>query len=169
MRALTQHILELRDRHTAVISGIVSGNDRAADRFVGVKDAVGAAGLPLAHMPVMETGYDIEKGAAAFEDLMARPTRPTVVICGNDVLAAGALSKAHDMGLRVPDDVSITRFDDIELARIVTPALTTVHVPHRTMGKTAARTLIDIIENKTSPAPQQLQSRIEKRASLRGL
>ena len=72
-------------------------------------------------------------------------------MCGNDVLATGALHGAKKMGLRVPDDISITGFDDIELASIADPGLTTVHVPHREMGKRAAQMLIDMV-NGTPPS-----------------
>jgi LacI family transcriptional regulator len=94
---------------------------------------------------------------------------PTVVMCGNDVLAVGALRGAHDMGLTVPEDVSITGFDDIELARIVTPQITTVHVPHHEMGRKAAEVLIDIVEKRGTGASVELQSTVQMRGSLRNL
>ena len=87
-------------------------------------------------------------------------------MCGNDVLAAGALRGAKAMGLSVPQDVSVTGFDDIELARIVTPALTTVHVPHREMGTKAAKALIAMVEGAAPPAPTELPISLEIRDSL---
>jgi LacI family transcriptional regulator len=69
----------------------------------------------------------------------------------------------------VPDDVSITGFDDIELARIVEPQITTLHVPHREMGRRAAEALIDIVEKRNSGASIELQSSIQLRGSLRDL
>ena len=93
-------------------------------------------------------------------------TPPTVVMCGNDVLAVGALMKAREMGLRVPEDVSITGFDDIELAEVVDPPLTTVHVPHRQMGRQAARVLVYGINNTSEPAREKLRTHIAERASL---
>jgi LacI family transcriptional regulator len=97
---------------------------------------------------------------------MTASRRPTAVLCGNDVLAAGALRQARQMGLEVPRDVSITGFDDIEIARIVVPALTTVHVPHREMGTNAARQLVDMVENASPGKTVELEARICLRDSL---
>jgi len=95
--------------------------------------------------------------------------KPTVIMCGNDVLAAGVISKARDLGFNVPNDISVTGFDDIELAKHVFPALTTVHVPHRQMGRVAAESLIDLIENRVKKVSHQLDVSIEMRASLQRL
>jgi len=90
-------------------------------------------------------------------------------MCGNDVLATGAISKARELGLDVPGNVSITGFDDIELARCVWPPLTTVHVPHRQMGHVAARSLIDLIEKRSSKVSHELDVSIVMRGSLKAL
>jgi len=74
-------------------------------------------------------------------------------MCGNDVLAVGALREAQKQGLDVPRDISITGFDDIEISLITDPTLTTVHVPHRQMGRAAARYLIETILSETPPSP----------------
>ena len=97
---------------------------------------------------------------------MADDPRPTVVMCGNDVLAVGALRRAQEIGLRVPEDVSITGFDDIEIARIVTPSLTTVHVPHREMGRKAAVELVRILEHESDGVSVKLDATLQLRGSL---
>jgi len=171
MQALGDAVIDRGHRHIGVISGITAGNDRAAERLAGIRDAVQARGLELDARCVIETPYSIETGAAAFETLL-HPDAPhppvTAVMCGNDVLAAGALQQAYRMGLRVPADVSITGFDDIELARIVTPQLTTVHVPHRQMGQQAATALVDMVEGRASgSAPARaLPSTVMMRGTL---
>lgn len=165
MRALAEAVLDLGHRRIAVISGVIDGNDRAAERLAGIRDAVVSRG-GVADPAVVETPYGIETGAAAFARLMRGPARPGVVMCGNDVLAVGALQQARAMGLRVPEDVSITGFDDIELARITLPQLTTVHVPHRAMGRQAAQELIRMVE-KTSPGRSAgLATTVQVRGSL---
>ena len=73
------------------------------------------------------------------------------------------------MGLGVPHDVSVTGFDDIELARCVWPPLTTVHVPHRQMGREAANALIDLIEKRSINISRELDVSIVMRGSLVGL
>lgn len=166
MRMLADRVLALGHRRVAVISGIVAGNDRAASRLHGIQDSWVAHGHDPSQLTVIETPYEIENGATAFETLMQGQNPPSVVMCGNDVLAAGAVTKAKQMGLVVPRDVSVTGFDDIELARYVHPALTTVHVPHRHMGRTAALQLIDLIEKRDGGASRQLDVSIVMRDSL---
>ena len=169
MRALAQQVIDYGHRRISLISGITKGNDRAAARMAGLRDALAANGLDPGAMPVIETPYEIENGAVAFQTLMQAATPPTVVMCGNDVLAAGALRGAREMGLSVPGNVSITGFDDIELARIVTPQITTVHVPHREMGRKAAIALIDMVEKRGAGETIELKSTLQIRESLRDL
>lgn len=166
MADLADKVLELGHRRIAYISGVIAGNDRAASRLAGVQDALVRFGLSPAEMPVIERNYDIGAGAEAFALHMQSTPRPTVVMCGNDVLAAGALSQAKIMGLRVPEDVSITGFDDIELAKILDPPLTTVHVPHRQMGRTAAEILIAMVEGDRTLVTRELPVAIAMRGSL---
>ncbi|WP_109312495.1 LacI family DNA-binding transcriptional regulator [Ruegeria sp. AU67] len=163
---LASHIIGLGHTRIGVISARVDGNDRARLRVQGIREAVADRGLVANNLTVIETSYEIENGAKAFSDLMNAATPPTAILCGNDVLAVGALRQAQKMGLDVPGDVSITGFDDIELARIVSPALTTVHVPHREMGHKAALQLIEMVENQTAGTGEQLATRIVNRPSL---
>ncbi len=97
---------------------------------------------------------------------MQPPAKPTVIFCGNDVLAVGALRAAHMLGFDVPREVSIVGFDDIELAQVAYPPLTTVHVPHREMGKRAARALVDLLHGGGPLQPQELASELRIRGSL---
>lgn len=166
MCALTEEVFRLGHRKIGTISGITNGNDRAKQRLLGVQTALQKNGLPLDDLTVIETTYGIESGAAALEQLMSLASPPTVIMCGNDVLAAGALLRARDLGINVPGDLSITGFDDIELATIVSPALTTVHVPHREMGHQAAVSLVDMLEKKTDLVSVELQSSLRIRDTL---
>lgn len=169
MRTLTDKVIAMGHRNIAVISGIVEDNDRAAGRLQGIRHGLAAHGMDPGALPVIESPYDIDSGAVAFETLMHAPKRPSVVMCGNDVLAAGALKRAREMGLSVPDDISVTGFDDIELACIVTPPLTTVHVPHREMGRRAAEELVRMVERKSNGISLQLKSSIQMRGSLKAV
>ncbi|PYG33192.1 LacI family DNA-binding transcriptional regulator [Pelagimonas varians] len=169
MRALCDKVLDMGHKKIGFISGIIAGNDRASERLQGVKEGMRARGLDPNDMPVCESTYEIENGANAFETIMQGAYTPTVVMCGNDVLAVGAMQRAHEMGLKVPQDVSITGFDDIELARIVSPQLTTVHVPHREMGSRAAEELTRMVEHVSTGVSCQLDSSLRLRGSLRVL
>src|SRR6056297_725651 len=166
MRVLAEKTLDLGHRDIAVITAPVADNDRARTRVEGIRDAIAARGLPVAALQVIETDYGIETGGDAFEVLMQSLPRPTVVMCGNDVLAVGAVKRARALGLSVPVDVSITGFDDIDIASVVDPALTTVHVPHRAMGAAAARLLTRMIEEDGAAASQELDAHVTWRDSL---
>ena len=166
MAAMARKVLEMGHTKVGVISGLSQTNDRARQRIDGVRTAVQEAGHDPANLPIVETRYEIDAGSAAFAQLMADPTPPTAVLCGNDVLAVGALRQAAQLGLSVPGDVSITGFDDIELANISIPPLTTVHVPHRDMGHHAACTLVDMVETKTPGLSAELPTTLQLRGSL---
>jgi LacI family transcriptional regulator len=166
MSRLTDEVIARGHRRIALISALAQGNDRAADRVRGVRDALRAHGLPEDDLTVIETPYGVDTSAAAMTTLMQTATPPTAVMCGNDVLAAGAVLAAQAMGLDVPGDVSVTGFDDLELARIVAPALTTMQVPHREMGTRAAQALIALVEGGPRAAPLKLEVTLQIRASL---
>jgi len=81
-------------------------------------------------------------GRSAARTLLARRPAPTALVCGNDVLAFGALAEAHAMGIDVPRSLSVTGFDDLDLASHVVPPLTTMRVPSASMGRLAAEHLL---------------------------
>jgi len=166
MAKLAAQVIAQGHTRIAAISAEQACNDRARDRMNGVRGAMRAAGLPPEGLHLIEVPYSVEHGAEAMGQLMALTPRPTAVICGNDVLAVGALQKAQKMGLAVPRDVSITGFDDIELARVVTPQLTTVHVPHRDMGREAAQLLIQMIGGTPLRQSVELQTDLRLRDTL---
>lgn len=166
MRKLADHILSIGHTRISIISGIIDGNDRAEGRVRGIKESLAAHGLDPDAVPIIETAYEIENGANAFETLMRAEVKPSVIMCGNDVLAAGAINRARQLGLRIPEEISITGFDDIELASILDPPLTTVHVPHREMGHIAAQELVHMVEMQSTGVTRKLDVRIELRGSL---
>lgn len=166
MQRLTEVILEKGHRQIGVISAQRASNDRARQRVEGVTAAAKAQGLPASAVRILETDYSFESGGNAFEALMALAPRPTVVICGNDVLAVGALERARALGLDVPRDVSITGFDDIEIAAVTSPRLTTVHVPHREMGRRAAEILTRMIGGEQGAETIELPTRPVLRETL---
>ena len=166
MTALTEKVISMGHRRIGVISADRTSNDRARDRALGIRAAVSAAGLDDESIELVDTTYSIESGAIAFGELMSRKIRPSVIMCGNDVLAIGALKKAKQMGLDVPRDISITGFDDIELATVTDPELTTVHVPHRDMGRKAAKMLVEMINGEDPARSIELVTELRLRGTL---
>ena len=166
MRAIAELALDNGHTNLAMISAPSTQNDRARMRIKGVRDAMSARGLDPASLSLVETPYSATNGTQALVDLMAITPRPTFVVCGNDVFAAGALRGARQLGISVPNELSITGFDDLEIAQVVSPELTTVHVPHRNMGQTAARELIAMIEEKRAGVSQKLDVQLVHRGSV---
>lgn len=166
MADLARAVLARGHRRLGLISAPTASNDRARERAAGVRAALAGAGLPPEALTIIETPYAIEAGGQALAALMARTPRPTAVMCGNDVLAIGALRAARAMGLRVPEDLSITGFDDIELARLADPELATVHVPHREMGRRSALALLEMIGSGVQARSVRLTTDLRLRGSL---
>lgn len=166
MAALGRQVMQLGHSNIGMISGRTPTNDRARDRVEGVRHAISEAGLLPANLVLLETQYGIEEGAEAFRELMAKAPGTTAVLCANDVLAVGALRAAKEMGLSVPDDISITGFDDIELATLAEPALTTVHVPHREMGRRSAQMLVSMVSGDSAQTRVELSTDIRLRQTL---
>lgn len=166
MAGLARHVIRLGHRRVGVISAEQAFNDRASERVAGIRAAMTEAGLDPKSLLIVETPYHIENGREAFRRLMRAPVSPTAVICGNDVLAVGALQMAEEMGIDVPGAVSITGFDDIELATVVRPALTTVHVPHRQMGRDAARMLVGMLSDGAPVKSVELETELRLRDTL---
>lgn len=163
---LTQYLLDLGHRRFAMVAGITADNDRAAARVSGVRDALARRGLRLEAHNLVEAAYGVGEGRDSFRGIMqpAKGRPPTAVICGNDILAFGALFEARAMGLAVPGDVSVAGFDDNILSAHVPPGLTTMHVPTGEMGGLAADYLIDRIEGR----PAQKTTRLEVSLVVRG-
>lgn len=166
MGALAREVIRLGHKQISYITAETETNDRASERVEGVRTAMSENGLNPFDLAVVETTYSIENGGNGLERLMSASLKPTVVMCGNDVLAAGALLRAKRMGLAVPQDVSITGFDDSEVSTLTDPALTTVHVPHRAMGRQAARLLICMLEGNSKPASVELTTYLCLRETL---
>ncbi|MEH6633730.1 MAG: LacI family DNA-binding transcriptional regulator [Halopseudomonas aestusnigri] len=143
--SLTQSVLDFGHRNIAIISGFLENNDRAIDRVLGIKDAIEKHHNKGLITDIVETKYSIKAGEEAFDKLMSNTITPTAIICGNDVLATGATIRAKMRNIDVPGDISITGFDDIDLATVVSPALTTVRVPQVGMGEASAVMLMKLI------------------------
>ncbi|MBL0934291.1 MAG: LacI family DNA-binding transcriptional regulator [Rhizobiaceae bacterium] len=140
-------------RRIAFVSAPVLNNDRAAERLRGYLEAVDEFGLARDQGLIREAFFTLDNGSKAFADLVAADPSIDAAFFANDVLAAGALFEAERRGIRVPDDIAIAGFDDIDLAGAVTPALTTVRIPRYEIGAEAARLLLERIAGRAPDRP----------------
>lgn len=138
--AIVGHLRELGHHGIAHIAG-PAGNVLTAQRRAGYEQALGASARPV----VVGGDFTIASGEAAMGRLLRRGGRITAVFCSNDEMAIGAIKTAKAAGLRVPQDVSIAGFDDIEFAAAYDPALTTIRQPRHDMGRLAAVLLLEML------------------------
>ncbi len=163
MARLVAYLHDLGHRRMAMIAGIGQGNDRARERTQGVRAALAERGLALTGL--LERPYGINEGRQALRSLMADDPDPTAILCGNDVLALGALLEAERLGIAVPQRLSITGFDDLGLAREIPPGLTTVHAPLGEMGRLAADYLMRPPAPEEPPLHRELPAELVVRGS----
>lgn len=139
---LTQHLLDLGHREFAAVAGRTARNDRARDRLAGTRETLASHGLDLPPERVVETEFTVGHGRRALRDLLDRAPGFTAVVCGNDVLAIGVLHECTRRRIEVPRQISVAGFDDIEMAAVTTPPLTTVRVPAADIGRLAAERML---------------------------
>jgi len=144
---IAEHVLNLGHRDIACMLPPVSGNDRANARRTAVMQTLNAAGVTVRPEWELTTLYSIAAAKRDTVDLLTKDTRPTAVICGNDVLATGAIYGATAVGLSVPDDISITGIGDFKGASEIEPPLTTVRIPAKRIGKESGLALANLIIN----------------------
>lgn len=167
-RAIAQavrYLLDLGHRRIAMLAGITRDNDRAAARVAGVRLALKKAGLGLPPHYLVERKYGLAHARDGFRALMAAVPAPTAILCGNDVLAFGALLEAQKMGIAVPKALSIVGFDDLEMARHIHPALTTLHVPTEQMWQSVADRLIAALAQLPVQAATEVEVELVVRES----
>jgi LacI family transcriptional regulator len=114
---------------------------------------------------VVEKPYTISAGREGLREVLQQGSRPTALICGNDVLAIGALAECHAQGIAVPREISVTGFDDLDMSSVVTPGLTTVHFPTAELGTYAAQQLLARIAGKPFEARVELPVELVVRGS----
>ena len=164
-RSVTRHLVKLGHRRIGVITGPSFWHTRD-DRVGGHLAALSEAGV-LGEPELMRNGEPATKtGVRAGGELLDLEQRPTAVVCFNDKVAVGVLEAAQERGLRVPADLSVTGFDDIDVSRAATPRLTTVRQPLQEMGRTAVTMLMRQLEGHAHEAlSMELATRLIVRES----
>jgi len=164
-RELTRYLLDLGHVRFGAIANVPPANDRSRARLDGIQKALAEAGISLRPSQIIRTDYSLAQGRSALRQLMNDHPDTTAVICTTDMLAIGAMAEARKLGLTVPQQLSITGFDDVELSAQVDPPLTTIGVPAAEIGRAAADYLINAIAGMPIPKNVQLPYRLIMRAS----
>ena len=142
-----RHLADLGHKHIAHISGPPTFRS-AHERRRGFREALAECGLKLRPSFDREGAYTFDSGIAAARELLASKPRPTAIFAGNDEMAAGVYKVAHELGLRIPEDLSVVGYDDSATALRLWPVLTSVRLPVREMGRLAADKLFTRSEKK---------------------
>lgn len=144
-RLIGAHVAGLGHRDVATLFPPLAGNDRAQLRFDGVRQALNAEGVRIREDWAFETPYSVAAAKKAIEALISAQEHPTSVICGNDVLAWGAIYGLMKNGLSVPDDLTVTGIGDFKGSKEFEPGLTTVRIPARQIGAQGAKRIVEAI------------------------
>lgn len=135
-------LLAYGHRKIAFIGGVIDA-ESMAHRLEAYHSVLEAHGIPYRPEWVRTCDYNWRSGREAARELLsAEGPRPTAIFVGNDIMALGVIRGAHDCGLRVPDDLSVCGFDDIAMAEVTIPALTTIHQPKYEIGIQCAQLLL---------------------------
>ncbi len=153
---VVDHLAELGHRNIGFIGGRTEDNERARRRLRGLTLAVARRGMSLCGDALIETDYGFREGFEAMARIVDRRAPVTAVVCGNDYLAAGALSALDRAGVAVPRDLSIASFNDNDFSAYLHPPLTTVRLPIREIGEEAGRYLLARLRGEAAAAPAPL-------------
>jgi LacI family transcriptional regulator len=164
IRRLTTHMMQLGHREFVFLSGPQSNNDRQAARIEAFNAALLREGLDP-NGRVIECDYTVRRGAEALRQVRNERPETTCVMCSSDILAVGVLHEARRLNLRIPEDLSVTGFDDIDFAATAEPSLTTVSVPAAQMGRIAAEVLLQQLTTGQKIRPVLLDTSLILRGS----
>jgi LacI family transcriptional regulator len=160
-KAVVDHLVELGHRKLLYLSGpaMISTTE---DRLRGFRDQ---CCLHDVEFDVVRAGFGIDDGYGAMKQAWSTLDGTTGIVCANDLCAFGALARLAELGIPVPERVSVTGFDDIAFARIFSPSLTTVRQPAYEMGRLAVRAILDMRHGHVSLQPVVLPTELVVRDS----
>jgi LacI family transcriptional regulator len=162
---MTEYLIGLGHVRFGSIANTPPSNDRSRARLDGIQRALSKAGIRLKPTQIIRADHSLAQGRSALRQLLTDHRDTTAVICTTDTLAIGAMAEARKMGLNVPQALSITGFDDVELAAHVEPPLTTISIPAGEIGRAAADCLISAIAGMPVPRSVLLPYRLVMRSS----
>ncbi|GAD88911.1 ribose operon repressor [Vibrio halioticoli NBRC 102217] len=145
-----QHLIAHGHHKIGCITGPTS-RYQAQMRFTGFKKALSEAGISLNPDWVEEGNFECNGGYDALQKIIQKPEQPSALFVCNDMMAMGAINAAHEHGISVPNDLSIIGYDDVHLAKFITPSLTTIHQPKFRLGKAAVEAVLQKINKSDEP------------------
>ncbi|MEH0082517.1 substrate-binding domain-containing protein [Vibrio antiquarius] len=155
--------------HTEI--GCITGpliKHQAQMRYEGYKRAMNEAGLGFNANWIIESDFECEGGYQAFMKMAQRGTLPSSIFVSNDMMAMGVINAANELNIKVPEQISIIGYDDIHIAKFMSPSLTTIHQPKYRLGQAAVETLVRKLDDKSTEAQVvQLEPTLVERKSVK--
>lgn len=153
MAGVVEHLIELGHRKIALVIPFLALRDRFRGRLTAIREAMAGHGLALSNQEVVDDGgLDAASGRAAYQTLTQRGVQATAIICSNDLIAAGVILECQSRGLRVPQDVSVTGYNDSELASAFEPPITSVDTPLEMHAQEVAKAMLAALRD-SQPFP----------------
>jgi LacI family transcriptional regulator len=159
-RLMVEHLLATGHRRIVFIQG-PPGNRDASERELGFREAL-ASRAPDSPAIMLRGDFGEESGYRAGRDVLAMRPRPDAVFAANDMMAIGCMTALREAGIRVPDEIAVSGFDDVPMARYVTPPLTTIHVHIAELGSQAMELLGEQIDQ-----PDHAKTGVHRRVSAK--
>ena len=151
-RLAVRHLHEQGHERIAIVTGMLATRP-GADRLLGFREELDALGLPYRDDYVREGDFYFDSGYRAMRELLELAEPPSAVFAAGDLMAAGCVRAAEEHGVRIPGDVALVGFDDIQLAAMMQPALTTIRQDKNGLGATAGESLLRMIDQTDAVPP----------------
>jgi DNA-binding LacI/PurR family transcriptional regulator len=154
-RSVTQHLLDLGHTRIGFLGNSLSGKTNE-DRVLGYKNAMDEAELPILPEWIhCEPAAIPDAGVSGGKYFLSLKEKPTAIVCFNDLMAIGLMHSIQEAGYQIPEDFSVTGFDDITFSNFTRPALTTFHQPKKEIGAAAARMLMEMVHQPDDGSSRQ--------------
>ena len=163
----TQHLIEAGHRRIAFTSARVRDGGVLQERFLGYKSALQKNGIPFDKKLVFEYEFDLES-CRACASALSKVEGLTAVVSSADIMAIGIMTGLRELGLRIPEDISIVGFDDLSFSQMVTPPLTTIHQDMQQKGRDAVGFMMQLLSGERVTSPEiPLPCRLIERGSVK--
>ena len=165
----TRHLIEKGHRHIAFASPNIKDGGVLQERFLGYKAALAEASIPFDKSLIFQQEMDIASCKLACDDIVKHPEITGIVVSA-DIMAAGIMAGLKSKGVRIPDDISIVGFDDINIAQLVSPPLTTIRQDMNLKGRLAVDFMLQLLSGKPLETKEiTLPTKLIERDSVRAL
>lgn len=143
----TKFLIDHGHTNIACLSGHLN-KAACKERIIGFRRAMSEARLQINEDWILEGNFECDTAVLAADSIIAMDQKPSAVFCFNDTMALGLMSRLQQRGIRIPEDMSVIGYDNIEISEYFSPPLTTIHQPKRRVGKNAFEILLQRIKNK---------------------